>query len=153
MKVLRNLKLVNHITFVALALCFSAVLGRAQSTYRGTFTLPFEVQWGAATLPAGDYTLTLESANAGARLLYVRGEGKTAIIQSGWVDTEELSAQSQLTVTTTGGRRVITAFEAGQLGLNFGYAVPKAKMAQAPTTQAAANDAPMVARLEIHPVR
>ena len=43
---IRRPKFVNHFALVALALCLSAGLGRAQNAYEGQFTLPFEARWG-----------------------------------------------------------------------------------------------------------
>jgi hypothetical protein len=61
---MRSLKLLNLLALVALALCFSAGLGKAQDVYKGTFTLPFEAHWAGAVLPAGEYTISLPSTNA-----------------------------------------------------------------------------------------
>ncbi|HEV2495752.1 MAG TPA: hypothetical protein VG204_22065 [Terriglobia bacterium] len=42
MKSIRNMKFLNQVALVTLALCFSARLGNAQGTYKGEFTLSFE---------------------------------------------------------------------------------------------------------------
>ncbi len=127
LKLAQKLKLVKHIALVALILCFSAGVGKAQDAYKGKFTLPFEAHWGSAVLPAGDYTISIPSATA-PYLLYIRGEGKTAIILANGADTKAVSDHSQLTLVNTGGKHAIRMLEAGQLGLTFDYAVPKAEM-------------------------
>src|SRR6266566_3184627 len=66
----RNLKFLNHIALVALTLCLSAAIGKAQNAYDGKFTLPFETHWGGAVLPAGDYTISIPSEST-PYLLYV----------------------------------------------------------------------------------
>ena len=76
-----HLKFENHTALLALALCFSAGLGKAQNTYEGKFTLPFETHWRGAVLPAGDYTVSIPSEST-PYLLYVRGEARR---QSLWL--------------------------------------------------------------------
>lgn len=121
-----QLKFVNHMTLLALALCFSAGLGKAQDTYKGKFTLPFEAHWGEADLPAGDYTISMRSA-AQPYLVFVRGEGNEAIIMAMASSEKSVSDDSHLTIVDTGGNQTITELAAGQLGLTFSYAAPKMK--------------------------
>ena len=123
---MRNLKFLNQLALVALGLCLSAGLGKAQTAYEGKFTLPFEAHWGRAVLPAGDYSISIRSATE-QHLLFVRGEGKTAIILAQGTSTRLISEESHLTVVNTGGNRAITQLEAGQLGLAFDYSIPKMK--------------------------
>ena len=130
----RILKLPNQIALVALALCATAVLGKSQDAYQGTFTLPFEAHWGGATLPAGEYTISMHS-DTDPYLLYVRGQGKAAIIITAATNTRAVSEQSQLTVVNTGGREAITSLEAGQLGMTFDYAVFKSKSTKSNETK------------------
>ena len=121
---MRSLKFLNLLALVALALCFSAGLGKAQEAYKGTFTLPFEAHWAGAVLPAGEYTLSLPSTNA-PYMLFVRGEGKSVIIlANGWAD-RQLSDDSKLTVVNVNGTETIANLEAGQVGLTFDYPLPK----------------------------
>jgi hypothetical protein len=122
----RNLKFLNQTALLALTLCFSAGLGKAQNAYEGKFTLPFETHWGGAVLPAGDYTISIPSEST-PYLLYVRGEGKTAILMANGSATKMLSDHSQLTIVNSGGNQAITQLEAGQLGLAFDYSIPKMK--------------------------
>jgi hypothetical protein len=44
----------------AIAICLSASSASAQSL-KATFTLPYEVHWGKAVLPAGPYSITFDS--------------------------------------------------------------------------------------------
>ena len=120
----RCFKLPNQIALVALALCATAVLGKSQNAYRGEFTLPFEAHWVGATLPAGDYTISMPDA-VQPFLLYIRGERASAIIFAQGVQSKMASNDSSLTVTKTGGNETITELRAGQLGMTFDYAVSK----------------------------
>jgi hypothetical protein len=47
------------------------VNGRA--AWKGAFTLPFEVLWGNATLPAGDYHYSINSGGALGRVISIYG--------------------------------------------------------------------------------
>jgi hypothetical protein len=122
----RVFRLPYQIALVALALCATAVMGKSQDSYQGTFTLPFEAHWAGATLPAGEYTISIPTVTT-SYLLYVRGQGKSAIIMAAASNTKAVSDHSHLTVVNTGGREAITSLEAGQLGMTFDYAVFKSK--------------------------
>jgi hypothetical protein len=122
----RILKFPNQIALVALALCGTAVLGKSQTAYRGEFTLPFEAHWAGATLPAGDYTISMPEA-VQPFLLYIRGERASAILFAQSFDSREASNDSSLTITKTGGNEAITELRAGQLGMTFDFAVHKTK--------------------------
>ena len=120
MKSARILTQLSRVALLALALGVFAGYGKAQDAYQGRFTLPFQAEWGGAVLPPGNYTIRMESA-ATPYLVYLRGESESAIILSGAVDSSESSDMSQLTVVSAGGHRVVTALQAGQLGLVLNY--------------------------------
>jgi hypothetical protein len=126
-KSIRNLKLMK-VGFMALAFCLAASQGKAQGTYKGTFTLPFEARWGTAILQPGDYTISMELESARTfNYLVVRGEGKSAFILANVTDHTEFSKHSQLTLVQTGSGYVVQTLDAGELGLTLSYAVPKDK--------------------------
>ena len=128
MKSIRNLKLAMKVGFMALALCLAASQGKAQGTYTGKFTLPFEARWGIAVLPPGDYTISLElDSGRTFNYLLVRGEGKTAMILASLTDPKEISNHSQLTVVKTAAGYAVQSFEAGQAGVTMSYPVLKNK--------------------------
>jgi hypothetical protein len=124
---MRSLKFLNLLALVALALCFSAGLGKAQDAYEGTFTLPFEAHWAGAVLPAGDYTISMPST-ASPYLVFVRGEGRSVMIFANGAGDNRLSDDSKLIVVDMDGTETIANLEAGQLGLTFDYPLPKSHM-------------------------
>jgi len=131
---MKILKRASQLVLVALALVLSASVGKSQEArYEGTFTLPFEVRWGNATLPAGDYTLRVDDVYA-SRIIYIQGEGKSIMVPAGVPDQREISNHSQLDLVETAHGYAVRSLEAGQLGLSLDYAVPKNK-----TTQNASN--------------
>ena len=126
MKSIRNLKLAMKVGFMALALCLAASQGKAQGTYKGQFTLPFEARWGLAVLAPGDYTISMD-LDAASNYLVVRGGGKTAMIQRFVTDRKDISNHSQLTVVKTAAGYAVQSLEAGQAGVTLSYPVPKTK--------------------------
>lgn len=117
-------KLLHYATLAALVLLSAPGLVKAQDAYQGTFTLPFEAHWGQATLPAGDYTISL-SRGASPFLLHVRGQGKTFLVLSGAVADRPVSKDSALTIVNTGAGEAITNLRAAELGLDLNFAVSK----------------------------
>src|SRR5258708_20542435 len=71
MKSIRNRMLVIA-AFALAAVCVSAIPVSAQSAVKGSFTLPHEIQWQSATLPAGAYTFEIKSFS-GPALMAVHG--------------------------------------------------------------------------------
>ena len=126
MKPIRDLKFVMKVGFMALALCLAASQGKAQGTYTGKFTLPFEARWGLAVLAPGDYTISMD-LDAASNYLVVRGDGKTAMIRRFLTDRKDISNHSQLTVVKTAAGYAVQSLEAGQAGVTLSYPVPKTK--------------------------
>ena len=122
----RHLKLFTKLGVAVLALCALATSGNAQTVYQGKFTLPFETHWGGATLPAGDYTFSLPSASY-PYMLYIKGQGGTAIIMAAAVDEKVVSDHAQLTLVDIADVQNVETFEAPELGLTFSYDTPKQK--------------------------
>jgi len=79
MKKTRNFRLARFtLLLLAGSLCVGRLTAQAgEAVSAGKFTLPFEVRWGQAILPAGDYTYTLNSATFSG-VLTVRGNSKAA---------------------------------------------------------------------------
>lgn len=59
-KTIRHAIKVRLFSVVLLATCAFAAAANAQ-TLSAKFTLPFEVHWGKNVLPAGDYTISMDS--------------------------------------------------------------------------------------------
>jgi hypothetical protein len=146
----RLFKAVTKVCMAALVLGAVATSGKAQSIYQGKFTLPVETRWGAATLPAGDYTFTVSSASSEYRL-YIKGQKTNAIVQTLTAETAS-SQHAQLHLVDIADVYSVQTFDAPELGLTFTYWTPtqkhmSSKVAHqkgvpqaAPTTQAAQNE-------------
>jgi hypothetical protein len=131
----RNLKLVKLAVLAMLTACMGASLANAK-TVQGSFTLPFEVRWGQAVLPPGNYSFTLNSsAGSVASAVIVRGEDDaTSIILSPMHDSC-FSGKSALIVEREGEGGTVRSLRLVEAGLVINYPAPKAKrqvLAQAP---------------------
>jgi hypothetical protein len=122
----RHLKLFTKLGAAALALGALATSGNAQNAYQGKFTLPVETHWGAATLPAGDYTFALPSMSSPYRL-YVQGQGIGVIITAITADQRVVSERPQLNLVDIADIHTVQTFEAPELGRTFIYATPTQK--------------------------
>ena len=96
---------------VVAALVLSILVTPAQAqgsrvTFRGKFSLPYEVRWGKAVLPAGDYSITISSGASLPDFVTVRSKEKTAVVLVGETSKCE-TCQGELLVVTRGSRRAI----------------------------------------------
>lgn len=81
MKTIRNFTILFGLSLALLALGVTSVQAQAVTpvTFSGTFTLPFDAQWGRMTLPAGDYSLYYgHVSSGGSYLVEVAGEKGTS---------------------------------------------------------------------------
>lgn len=124
-----SVKQLHKLALVPLALCLSAGLGKAQNAYQGKFSLPFEVRWGNAVLPAGEYTFRMPSAIV-PYTIFVRGEGKSVIILAASGNDRTVSEKSELTLVKIGDRYVVRSLEAGQIGLDIDYSAGSSRAAR-----------------------
>ena len=122
----RYLKAVSKLGLAALALGIFASAGNAQNAYQGKFTLPFEVYWGGATLPAGDYKFELTSQGS-PYTLYIHGENTNAIVRALVADPGAVSSSARLDLVDISDVHAIKTFEAPELGVTFSYFTPKEK--------------------------
>ena len=108
------------------ALCIGAGVANTQ-TYKGEFTLTNPVKWDQASLPAGQYTLTLTSSPSGQRYGIVRSESAhIAVMVVPQIGTQETSpAGSELRLQDVGGESVVRSMYISDLGLVYNFPVPK----------------------------
>jgi len=143
-KAIRKLKFLNRAALGILALSLSAGLGKAQGTYKGEFTLPFEAQWGTAVLPPGNYafSISLASSLGTQYAVFLTGEGKNAIILPLTMPEDKVSSNdSYLTLVNAGGRYVVQSLQAAELGETFDYGVSKPKVKPMARRQVPVRDA------------
>jgi hypothetical protein len=130
MKTIRNLVTLAGLSVVFFAL--SATGARAQSLktphISGTFTLPFNAQWGPVTLPAGEYKLYYGRLyDGGPALVEVIGKENRSphafILPQGASDAT--ATKSALVCVREGNAGVIRALELPQIGEALNFRMPR----------------------------
>jgi hypothetical protein len=91
----------------------------AQSPYSGKVTLPFDVQWGRASLAAGEYTFVLRSI--GRPMEIVDDNGRTRALVYGSAESPRMSRGASILVTQDGGKRWVRSLNCPAWGVNFVY--------------------------------
>ena len=122
-------------TLMALVMAGLFVGVASAQDFAGTFTLPCEVQWDQAVLPAGNYTITNNREHF-AEYMTIRGEKGAVMVKylSHSLDFER-SGKNTITLVRRNGRAVVTSLRLGALGREFFYPQPKSEhpvMAEGP---------------------
>ena len=58
------MKTLRLLAILMLATCAFTAVANAQASFTGKVTLPYEVHWGTAILPAGEYTITMNTLHS-----------------------------------------------------------------------------------------
>jgi hypothetical protein len=117
-------KMKNRVRFVMLltlaVVVALAATGTAQGTvYSGKFTLPYEVQWGRAVLPAGEYSLAMDTIKGPLSVRDASGRTRALVFGSrGFPKAEQPTA---LLVTVSGNSRVVRSLNCPAWGANLVY--------------------------------
>jgi hypothetical protein len=120
----RNFARILAIVSVGLAAaCVAASPASAQQIFKGSFTLPEQVRWANADLPAGDYTFTLGSQALPAEIVVTGPNGRCFVMTSS-VDTKNTDESSNLKIERRGGARFIKELYLADLHLKLNYRAP-----------------------------
>jgi hypothetical protein len=129
MKTIRNLMTLVGLFVTFLTLGTAGAKGQILDTpsFTGTFTLPFEAQWGKMTLPAGDYTLKFGLLSAGHALVEVQGKAEGSlhgVIRVEW--TRQSSAtKNELVCVREGDTLIVRALNMPPLRESVNFAMPR----------------------------
>ena len=114
-------------TFRLIPVVFLAVLAMTvgagplcAENHKGSFTLPFEVRWGTAVLPAGDYTFTIDT-DKGPNLATIRGDNGAAMIIANGKSDRQFSGRSSLVLARRGRTGVVRELHLAIPGLKPAY--------------------------------
>jgi len=129
--------LLRMLGLALLAACFNAGHASAQ-VFQGKFTLPFEARWGQATLPAGNYSFTLDSLRMSCMLRLHRGKNNVALIMA-QSQYENKSGEAKLTLV--GG--TVRALRLPEIGVVLQYSPHHAKYLTAPEERKMAQNVPV----------
>lgn len=133
MKTIRSLMTLVGLSVVFLAL--SASGARAQqagslstTTFRGSFTLPNEAQWGHMTLPAGDYNLYYGRLfDGGVNWVNIVGKAKGSPHGLIVVESNERTSATKdsLICVREGNNLVVRKLELPAIGESVNFAMPR----------------------------
>jgi hypothetical protein len=116
---IEHLSRVRLLVIAVLVTCAFATAANAQSSFTGKFTLPYEVHWGTVVLPAGDYSITLESLSAPALVWSASGEIKMFTVPPITADSQKGAAR--LYITFLQGERIVRSLNLPQNGRSLVY--------------------------------
>ncbi|MGO9616044.1 MAG: hypothetical protein ACLP6W_06525 [Bryobacteraceae bacterium] len=125
MKTIRHNTLLRTLALGVLASCLGAVVASAQPV-RGTFSLPTAVRWGAATLQAGNYTISSEGVKTGNMLQVVQG-GKVVALVMPQSHNPAVAGPAALVIDKGKGGRTVRELRLPDIGVVLYYAPVKPK--------------------------
>jgi hypothetical protein len=99
---------------VLITTCGFTVAANAQPSFAGKFTLPYEVHWGQAVLPAGEYSIRMNSMSALPEVSSASGSRKVYTLPPVIADGER--GGTYLTITTQGNEHTVRSLNLPQLG-------------------------------------
>ena len=104
----------------AAALFLTGTASAQTASYR--FSLPYEAHWGLATLPAGDYSLSVEGIGAAAMIRVNRGSEAVAYMVVQNYDNKT-SKRCALTVVRNGEGNFVRDLTVPQIGEVFHFGI------------------------------
>jgi len=108
--------------------------------FQGKFTLPSAIRWGQATLPAGDYSFTLDHDYPGSKFTVFSGTQTVAQIPTGGI-SYTTSGRSEMVLENGNVRKVSLP----QIGITFGYPANNPRHRAAPRAPQLAQVFPVAA--------
>jgi hypothetical protein len=96
----------NLVLALASAFIFAGAASAQLRAYTGNITLPFDVRWGGATLPAGDYTVELDEPQSFCIVRVFRGTKSVALIRSKGYSMQSSGANALIVVRGSAGATV-----------------------------------------------
>lgn len=111
-------------TFATVAAALVLAVSHA-SAQRATFTLPFQVHIGNATLQPGEYRMNAPSATSPVQVLYLYSEGKVQAALPATIAANADSSQSYLELVNVGGTYFVKKFVSGATATTYTFGLPK----------------------------
>lgn len=99
---------------VVIATSVFTAAANAQPSFAGKFTLPYEVRWGQAVLPAGDYVIRMDSTVSPAKISPANGSSAGVFTMSPVLEDSH-SPGTYLTITTLGNQRKVRSLNLPEL--------------------------------------
>jgi len=113
-------KAIRLLAILTLGVCAFAASANAQPSFVGKFTLPYEVRWGQAVLPAGDYSIRMDSLAAMAKVS--SASGSTTLYTQLPIIADSEKGGTYLTITTQGDERKVRSLNLPEIGKSMIFA-------------------------------
>ncbi len=122
MKATRTLARVKLLGAILMATCLFVAAANAEPFYRGKFTLPYEVKWGKAVLPAGEYCLTLRYSNGTLLTIVetVRGEA-ALVVMPARISQHNRPGLNALIIERSSNESTVRELRLAEVGLVLGF--------------------------------
>ena len=109
-----SVRLARRFAIAASLAGLTAGAAQAGSTYGGKVTLPNEVHWGGVVLPAGEYTLAMDTI-AGP-LMVVDSSGRTRVLVYAVPDVASTTQPTAILITRDGAQRTVRSLNCPSWG-------------------------------------
>jgi hypothetical protein len=145
MKAIRNLTM-KLIAAALVATCLFAGAANAGPLFKGKVTLPSEVHWGKAVLPAGEYWLTLTSPSLpGIVTIQAANGSQTAFVMPVEIYRSEAKGTNALIMARRGNQSAVRALRLAEVGLTLRYEPQGAQNRKAIQEAEAIQEVPVLA--------
>lgn len=114
-------------SLVLIAVGLFGSLAHAQSEIQGKFTLPYEVHWGQAVLPPGDYLLGFQNTPFTTAVIRDAVTLRPVAFEPVVIREDSKGGESALLIGTRGEHRTVYSLRIEQLGETFVYDPPLAR--------------------------
>ena len=112
------IKVFVFVVIVLVSSTFSDIVN-ADSFFRGTVTLPYEVRWGQAVLQPGDYLILVRSLNQPAQI-YSK-DGNQMFFTSAMFTELNTKGKTRLIITPNGDKHVVDSLNMPFSGISLIY--------------------------------
>ena len=123
MKKIQNLTTVKLFAVALVATLLFAGGANAQNAYSGKFTLPYEVRWDRAMLPAGEYQLRVDYMPEQFVTIQEAKSGKTVAKVLCFITESDKNTKdgSALLIASSEGQKIVHSLKLAELGKVFIY--------------------------------
>jgi hypothetical protein len=98
---------------------------KADPDYMGKFTLAHETRWGTATLPAGDYTMSVDT---NSKTIWIRNVATRKVaVEFAEIGVTTKDSPSEIHIAVRGDERVVSEVEISEVGEVYSMVHPFGK--------------------------
>jgi hypothetical protein len=113
------MKTLRLLAILMLTICGFAAAANAQASFTGKVTLPYEVHWGTAILPAGEYTITMNTLHSVTLVQSARND--RAFYTRMPLTQDSTNHPASLLITSVRGEHRVQSMNLPEFGRSFVY--------------------------------